>query len=72
MQVTLSLANEKEMSTIKHFFLSYFYDLSQYDDQLIINESGLPMWKPFGLPGPQTTNESLPLTGGFAIRAWST
>ncbi len=57
MQVTLGLANEKEMSTIKHFFLGYFYDLSQYDDQLIVNEAGLPMWKPFGLPGPQTTDE---------------
>jgi predicted acetyltransferase len=57
MQVTLSLANEKEMSAVKHFFLSYFYDMSQYDDQLIINEAGLPMWKPFGLPGPQTTAE---------------
>ncbi len=59
MFVTLKRASQQEMRTIKNFFLDYFYALSQYDDNLIINEAGLPMWKPFGLPGPQTLEESI-------------
>lgn len=57
MQVTLALANKQDMRAVRHFFVAFFYDLSQYDDNLIINEAGLPAWKPFGLPGPQTFDE---------------
>lgn len=65
MQVTLELANQSAqmMQTIKHFFLGYFYDMAQYDDNIIMNEAGLPTWKPDGLPGPQTTNE-------FVVANW--
>ncbi len=45
------------MRAVRHFFVAFFYDLSQYDDNLIINEAGLPMWEPSGLPGPQTFEE---------------
>lgn len=54
MQITLQRASAREMPTVKHFFLDFFYDLSQYDDNILINEAGLPTWKPNGLPGPQT------------------
>jgi predicted acetyltransferase len=57
MQVTLTLANEREMRTVEHFFLDFFYALSQFDENIIINEAGLPTWKPDGLPGPQTFAE---------------
>lgn len=57
MNITLTLASEEEMRIVRHFFLFFFCDLSQYDDNLIINEAGLPMWLPSGLPGPQTTDE---------------
>ena len=60
MHITLSLADEKEMSIVKNFFVAFFYDLSQYDDKLIINDFGLPMWEPSGLPGPQTLAECAP------------
>ncbi len=42
------------MAIVRHFFLAYFYDMTQYDPNLIINDYGLPMWQPFGLPGPAT------------------
>jgi predicted acetyltransferase len=59
LNVNLQLAGEAEMPIVRHFFLSYFYDMSQYDDNLIINDAGLPMWEPFGLPGPQTPDECI-------------
>jgi len=57
MNVLLIPASHQEMQTIRHFFLDYSYAISQYDENLIINEAGLPMWKPFGFPGPQTPEE---------------
>ncbi|MBO0777958.1 MAG: GNAT family N-acetyltransferase [Ktedonobacteraceae bacterium] len=57
MQIAVAPANEQEMRTIRHFFLDFFYALSQYDDNILINEAGLPIWKPHGLPGPQTVDE---------------
>ncbi len=57
MEIKLSRANEQEAQIVKNFFVAYFYDMSQYDDNLIINAYGLPMWEPFGLPGPTTFEE---------------
>ncbi len=60
MEVILSRAkNEKELKTVQNFFLDYFYTMSQYDPQIIINSYGLPMWSPFGLPGPTTSQECI-------------
>jgi len=38
-------------------FLAFFYDLSQYDPNLVINIHGLPTWAPSGLPGPSNLEE---------------
>ena len=46
-----------EQRVVRNLFVGYFNDLAQYDDNLIINEYGLPTWKPFGLPGPKTAEE---------------
>lgn len=55
--ITVSRAKPEEMDIIRHFFVAYFYDLSAYDDQIVINTYGLPVWQPFGLPGPHTVDE---------------
>ena len=48
MKVTLELTNDRTLPIVQNFFLAYFYDMTQYDDNLIINAYGLPMWQPFG------------------------
>ena len=54
MNVTIKTAAPDALSIIKNMFTAYFYDMSQYDDGLIINGYGLPHWAAFGLPGPAT------------------
>ena len=61
MNVTLELATPATEHVVKNMFTAYFYDLSQYDDNLIINEHGLPTWAPSGLPGPRTHEECVAL-----------
>ena len=57
-EITLIRAQTaEEQHIVRNLFVAYFYDLSQFDDNLIINEYGLPMWLPFGLPGPKTAEE---------------
>ena len=59
MNVTLELAEagSDNMRIVHNFFPHYFADMSEFDPNLIINEFGLPMWEPFGLPGPRTPDE---------------
>lgn len=57
MNVTLTRTSVEDVHVVKNMFVAYFYDMSQYDDNLIINDHGLPMWEPFGLPGPRTLGE---------------
>ena len=57
MNVTIEIAAPNMLFIVKNMFTGYFYAMSQYDDGLIINESGLPHWKNFGLPGPKTHEE---------------
>ncbi len=57
MEINLTLATEQDMPIVKNFFVAYFYDMTEFDDNLIINDYGLPMWEPFGLPGPATFDE---------------
>jgi predicted acetyltransferase len=42
---------------VRNMFTAFFYDLSQYDDNLVINAFGLPTWAPAGLPGPRDHEE---------------
>lgn len=42
---------------VQNFFVAYFYDMSQFDPGLLINDYGLPTWADFGLPGPKTWDE---------------
>lgn len=49
--------SDVDRSAVLNFFVAYLLDLSRYDDNLILNEHGLPMWEPFGLPGPTTPQE---------------
>lgn len=39
------------------FFLGFFNELSQYDEQIELNIYGLPTWSPAGIPGPRTVAE---------------
>lgn len=59
MQINLIRANESTVAVVKNFFLAYFYDLAQYDDNIVINAQGLPMWEPAGYPGPATAAEAV-------------
>lgn len=45
------------MKIVRNMFTAFFYDLSQYDDKLVINAYGLPTWEPAGLPGPRDHEE---------------
>lgn len=54
MQITLAPTTDADRHVVTNMFTAYFYDMSQYDPQLIINDHGLPMWAPSGLPGPET------------------
>lgn len=57
MDVRLELANDETRQIVRNQFTAYFFDLSQYDDNLIINQYGLPWWAPSGPPGPRTHDE---------------
>lgn len=57
MNVTVETAAPDTLPIVKNMFTAYFYAMSQYDDGLIINASGLPHWAAFGLPGPTTHEE---------------
>jgi predicted acetyltransferase len=57
MRVTIQLAEGADIQTIRNMFVAYFYDMAAYDDGIVINRYGLPVWKEFGLPGPQTLDE---------------
>ena len=45
--ITLSADDEQSINTVRNFFLAYFYDMTQYDPNLIINAHGLPVWNGF-------------------------
>ena len=58
MEVTLHRAeNDDDLQIVHNMFTAYFYDLSQFDDNLVINTYGLPTWAPSGLPGPRDHDE---------------
>ncbi|GAB4202387.1 MAG: hypothetical protein OHK0022_25530 [Roseiflexaceae bacterium] len=54
MDVTLVRVGPDEAHVLRHLFVAYFYDMSQYDDQLLINRHGLPVWAPGGVEAEQT------------------
>ncbi len=57
MDVTIETAAPDTLQIVKNMFVAYFYDMSQYDDGLIINPYGLPHWAAFGPGGPKTAEE---------------
>jgi predicted acetyltransferase len=57
LDVTLVRATGADRHIVEHMFVAFFYDLSEYDDNLIINAHGLPMWAPSGGEGPRTYDE---------------
>ena len=62
MKITISQASTpKEILTVQNMFVAYLFDMSQYDDNLVINTFGLPTWAPSGLPGPRTLKECVRL-----------
>jgi predicted acetyltransferase len=62
MNVELVRAEGAQIEIVKNFFLTYFYDMAQYDDNIAINEYGVPAWLPDGLPGGTTQAESIAAT----------
>lgn len=59
MDITLTRAGDNDRHVVTNMFTAYFYDMSQYDPNLIINQHGLPMWAPSGLPGPRSHEEAV-------------
>lgn len=57
MNVSLARVTAADRRALEHFFVAFFYDLSEFDDQIVLNEYGLPLWEPLGLPGPTTAEE---------------
>lgn len=57
MNVSLHPATPDTLPIVRNLFVAFFYDLSAYDPNLVINEYGLPAWTPSGLPGPRTIEE---------------
>jgi predicted acetyltransferase len=57
LHVTLSLTSHADSHVVTNMFTAYFYELAQFDENLIINDHGLPMWAPFGGEGPRTHQE---------------
>ena len=57
MNVKLSRVTAADRRALEHFFVAFFYDLSEFDDQIVLNDYGLPLWEPMGLPGPTTVEE---------------
>lgn len=56
--ITLTLAvTPDERRIVQNFFVAYFYEMSQFDPGILINEWGLPIWADFGWPGPKTWDE---------------
>ena len=48
---------DDDQCVVWHFFLAFFYDLSRYDPDIAIVESGLPHYEPSGNPRPRTFDE---------------
>ena len=48
---------DDQLRVVRNLFVAFFYDLSAYDPNLVINEYGLPTWAPSGLPGPRTLEQ---------------
>jgi Predicted acetyltransferase len=70
MNVLLQRADsEHSLRIVRNMFTAYFYDLSQYDDNLVINVYGLPTWEPAGLPGPRDHEECARLNWWIRDRA---
>jgi predicted acetyltransferase len=57
MEISLTLAIGKDLQALHHFFVFYFTDLSEFEENIILNEYGLPTWAPDGLPGPSNIEE---------------
>ena len=52
MNVSIDLVkSDDEQRVVWHFFLAFFYDLSRYDPNITIVESGLAALRAFGQPG---------------------
>lgn len=54
---TTRVDTDDEQRIVWHFFLAFFYDLSRYDPNIAIVESGLPHYEPSGNPRPRTFDE---------------
>lgn len=63
MNVTLEPATHETRDIVRHFFLEFFYTLSEYDDHIHINDFGLPIYRPDGPPrpgeGPRTPKQAV-------------
>lgn len=57
MEVSLVRTTPETESVVRFFFVAFFLDLSQYDENIILNAHGLPTWAPSGLPGPSTVED---------------
>jgi predicted acetyltransferase len=57
MEVSLVRTMPETESVLRFFFVAFFLELSEYDDNIILNAHGLPMWAPNGLPGPSTVDD---------------
>ncbi len=58
--------NTDDQRVIWHFFLAFFYDLSRYDPNIAIVESGLPHYVLSGNQEPRAFDEFI--TGNFWVR----
>lgn len=59
MHVEVTQATPDEMAIIRNMFALYFHDMSEYDDGIVMNAYGLPVWAGFEGTQPRTLAESV-------------
>lgn len=59
MLVTVEAANAEERQIVRTLFSYYFQDMAQYDDGIVINAFGLPVWAGFDGEQPKTHEEMI-------------
>lgn len=57
MDVTVTPTTVVDRHVVTNMFTAYFYDMSQYDPELIINDPELPRWSPANGSGLQTRDQ---------------
>jgi predicted acetyltransferase len=56
--VRISVGTDLDELAVRNMLVVYLNELAAWDQGLVMNDVGLPVWRDFGLPGPRTGPEA--------------